>query len=248
MTDTFTSSPFVTAIEPITETDDEIRAFLADAEIPPLLPAIAYATGDVSLLRPELAPDPIMAAMPQGGLSDEQQAQARELALEALIRFRDGGCRVVPPPADEQLLTIMQYTVGGAEMREYLPLLEEGARVPRRGPARARLAQGRHRARRRLPRRDHRCRHVRPPRRTSVAAGGCPVRDPGEERRRRRHVAGEHVSRVSGRQPESQLQLRVPRSGTTGRCTSRPRTCCSTTCNGAPTSSGCASTCGSRRK
>ena len=125
MTDTFTSSPFVTAIEPITETDDEIRAFLADAEIPPLLPAIAYATGDVSLLRPELAPDPIMAAMPQGGLSDEQQAQARELALEALIRFRDGGCRAVPPPADEQLLAIMQYTVGGAEMREYLPLLEE---------------------------------------------------------------------------------------------------------------------------
>jgi hypothetical protein len=41
MTDTFTSSPFVTAIEPITETDDEIRAFLADAEVPPLLPAIA---------------------------------------------------------------------------------------------------------------------------------------------------------------------------------------------------------------
>jgi len=125
MTDTFTSSPFVTAIEPITETDDEIRAFLADAEIPPLLPAIAYATGDVSLLRPELAPDPIMAAMPQGGLSDEQQAQARELALEALIRFRDGGCRVVPPPADEQLLAIMEYTVGGEEMRDYLPLLEE---------------------------------------------------------------------------------------------------------------------------
>ena len=59
MTDTFTSSPFVTAIEPITETDDEIRAFLADAEVPPLLPAIAYATGDVSLLRPELAPDPL---------------------------------------------------------------------------------------------------------------------------------------------------------------------------------------------
>ena len=54
--DTFTSSPFVTAIEPITETDDEIRAFLADAEIPPLLPAIAYATGDMSLLSPSCGP------------------------------------------------------------------------------------------------------------------------------------------------------------------------------------------------
>ena len=86
MTDTFTSSPFVTAIEPITETDDEIRAFLADAEIPPLLPAIAYATGDVSLLRPELAPDPIMAAMPQGGLSVEQSARALRVSVDTVMR------------------------------------------------------------------------------------------------------------------------------------------------------------------
>ena len=57
-----------------------------------------------------------MVAMPQGGLTDEQQAQARELALEALVRFRDGGCRAAPPPADEQLLEIMEYAVGGAEM------------------------------------------------------------------------------------------------------------------------------------
>ena len=42
MNDGYTSSPFVAAIEPIDASDDEIRAFLADAEIPPLLPAIAY--------------------------------------------------------------------------------------------------------------------------------------------------------------------------------------------------------------
>ena len=35
----WTSSLFVAAIEPITETDDEIRQALQDAEIPPLLPA-----------------------------------------------------------------------------------------------------------------------------------------------------------------------------------------------------------------
>ena len=48
----FTSSPFVTAIEPISETDDEIRAFLEAAELPPLLPALAYLTGDMSLVGP----------------------------------------------------------------------------------------------------------------------------------------------------------------------------------------------------
>ncbi|MGH8977790.1 MAG: flavin-containing monooxygenase, partial [Acidimicrobiia bacterium] len=125
MTDTFTSSPFVAAIEPITETDDEIRAYLAEAEVPPLLPALAYATGDMSLLRPELRPDPLLSAMPQGGLSDEQLADARALALDVLVRFRDQGCRPASPPDDEQLLEMMQYTVGGAEMRAYLPLLEE---------------------------------------------------------------------------------------------------------------------------
>jgi 4-hydroxyacetophenone monooxygenase len=125
MTDVYASSPFVAAIEPITASDEEIRQALADAEVPPLLPALAYATGDLSLLREELRPDPLLMAMPQGGLSDEQLAQARELAFEALVRFRDAGSQPAPVPSDEQLLHIMEYAVGGAEMRPYLPLLEE---------------------------------------------------------------------------------------------------------------------------
>ena len=63
--------------------------------------------------------------MPQGGLSDDQQAQVRALALDALVRFRDSGCRPAPLPDDAQLLQIMEFAVGGADMAEYLPLLEE---------------------------------------------------------------------------------------------------------------------------
>src|SRR5687767_13417836 len=96
----FTSSPFVREIGAITESDDELREILEEAEIPPLLPALAYVTGDMSLLRDDLRPDPLMLALPQGGLSDEQQARARELALETLIRFRDGGCQPAPLPSD----------------------------------------------------------------------------------------------------------------------------------------------------
>ena len=126
MTDTaFTSSPFVTAIEPITETDDEIGAILEQAELPPLLPALAYVTGDMSLLKEELRPQPLLSALPQGGLFDDQQAQVRALALDALIRFRDNGCRPAPLPDDAQLLRIMEFAVGGADMADYLPLLEE---------------------------------------------------------------------------------------------------------------------------
>jgi 4-hydroxyacetophenone monooxygenase len=121
----FSSSPFVGAIEPITESDDEIRGLLAEAEVPPLLPALAYATGDLSLLHEHLRPDPILFTLPHGGFTDEQKAEVRELALEALIRFRDGGCRPAPPPSDGDVLRIMEYAVGGADMSAYLPLLEE---------------------------------------------------------------------------------------------------------------------------
>src|SRR4051812_18775658 len=121
----WTASPFVGAIEPITESNDEIEAFLAEAEVPPLLPALAYVTGDLSLLREEFRPNPALLLMPQGGLNQEQQAGARQLALETLIRYRDGGCQTAPLPSDDDLLLIMEYCVGGSGMRDYLPLLEE---------------------------------------------------------------------------------------------------------------------------
>jgi 4-hydroxyacetophenone monooxygenase len=122
----YTSSPFVAAIEPITETDDEIRAYLEEAELPPLLPALAYATGDLSLLRDDLRPDPLLfGAMPQGGLTEAQQAEVRRLALETLTRYRDGGCVPAAPPGDADLLRIMEFAVGGADMGAYLPLVEE---------------------------------------------------------------------------------------------------------------------------
>jgi 4-hydroxyacetophenone monooxygenase len=121
----------------ITATDDELRAILAGAEIPPLLPALAYLTGDPSLLREELRPDPLALGMPQGGLGEDQQARARELALETLGRYRDGGCRPAPTPSDADVLRMMEFAVGGSGMAPYLTLLEEElahGRVDRRAP------------------------------------------------------------------------------------------------------------------
>jgi 4-hydroxyacetophenone monooxygenase len=122
----FTSSPFVAEIAPIVETDAEIRAYLDDAEVPPLLPALAYLTGDLSLLRDGLRPDALTLGLPQGGLTEAQQAEARELALEVLVRFRENGCRPAAPPSQAEILQIMEHAVGGgADMAAYLPLLEE---------------------------------------------------------------------------------------------------------------------------
>ena len=122
---TASPSPFLHGVVPITETDDEIRAALEQAELPPLLPALAYLTGDLTLLRPELQPDPLLLSMPQGGLTDDQQATIRATALRVLAHYRDGGCRPAPPPSDAQLQQILEFVVGGAAMGEYLPLLEE---------------------------------------------------------------------------------------------------------------------------
>ena len=91
---TASPSPFLHGVVPITETDDEIRTALEQAELPPLLPALAYLTGDLSLLAPHLRPDPLLMSMPQGGLTDEQQAEIRVTALRVLGAYRDGGCRL----------------------------------------------------------------------------------------------------------------------------------------------------------
>ncbi|HEX4865115.1 MAG TPA: NAD(P)-binding protein [Acidimicrobiales bacterium] len=118
---------FIDVVAPITATDDEIRSHLATAAIPPLLPALAYATGDLSLLRQELRPDPTLLRTSQAGLSSDQQARVRDLAFEALVRFRDNGSRVEPPPTEEELLRIIGHAVGetDASMTPYLPLVEE---------------------------------------------------------------------------------------------------------------------------
>jgi 4-hydroxyacetophenone monooxygenase len=119
------SNPFVAPVEPVTASDEALRALLAHAELPPLLPALAYATGDMTLLRDELRPDPALFSLPDAGLTNDQSEAIRNLALQALSRFRDAGSTPAPAPSDDDLLRIMVHAVGGGDMSPYLPLLEE---------------------------------------------------------------------------------------------------------------------------
>jgi 4-hydroxyacetophenone monooxygenase len=112
-------------VEPLPKNDDEIRAALADATIGALLPALAYITGDPALLRADLRPDPNQMLDPQGGLSPQQQETARELALDALVRFRDGGAQPAPAPDDDALRAMVEFATGGAAPARYLPLFQE---------------------------------------------------------------------------------------------------------------------------
>lgn len=112
-------------IEPIVVGDDELRAALEVADLPALLPALAHVTGDLSLLRPELRIDPLLMGEPQGGLTEEQQASIRSLALETLGAFRDGDGTAAPMPTGPDLATILGFMAGGAEIDDYLPMMRE---------------------------------------------------------------------------------------------------------------------------
>jgi len=118
-------NPFLEAIEPFFESDERLAAILEHAELPALLPALAYATGDLSVLRQEFRADPLLATLPGGGLTPDQAIGIKKLALEHLIRFRDGGCRQAPIPSEGDVLRIMEFAAGSDEMAPYLPLLVE---------------------------------------------------------------------------------------------------------------------------
>ena len=138
----FTSSPFVGEIEPIVESDDEIRAALAEAEMPPLLPALAYLTGDLSLLRDGLRPDPITA----GDAAGRAERRAAGRGPGAGARVPDPlPRRWLPPRAAAVRRTIsceiMEFAVGGADMAAVPPPARRGAVDPRRRPARARAGR-----------------------------------------------------------------------------------------------------------
>ncbi len=113
------------AVEPITADDDAIRKALDDAFLPSLLPALAQATGDFSLLRPELAPATMSPAVPQAGLTPEQQSEARDLAFTAIKGLRDTDRTAPERPVQDDVRTIFEWMTKTPATEEYVTLLVE---------------------------------------------------------------------------------------------------------------------------
>ena len=101
---------------PITESDEQLRAFVAAAELPVLLVSLAAALRDASILEPELVPPlPPMGAYLErhGGMSAEQQERARELGFEGLKRLRDEGVTSVDVLPADLVDQILDWFTGG---------------------------------------------------------------------------------------------------------------------------------------
>lgn len=115
---------FNQAIKPIDVDNEALRRHLEAAETPALLMTIAHIIRDPSVLREDLRPAAALLDT-QGGLSEEQQAEIREVALSVLMRYRDGGEEAASsgPPA-ELLRRIIGWAVAdGAQ--ELVSLLGE---------------------------------------------------------------------------------------------------------------------------
>ncbi|ARZ66348.1 NAD(P)/FAD-dependent oxidoreductase [Streptomyces sp. HU2014] len=119
-------------LKPITVDDDALRAHLESAEVPALLMTVAHLTGDLSVLREDLRAAGWLFA-PQGGLSAEQRAAARETAFGALVRYRQAGSVPPPPPDRETLRRISGWAMGG-DTEDVLPLLAEEIVLPGQDP------------------------------------------------------------------------------------------------------------------
>lgn len=117
---------------PIDADDAHLRAVINETEIPPLLAALALATGDFEILRESLRPPlPPMAARiePQGGMSADALEEAREVAFEALKHLRDNGATGLVDIDRDGLLKAMQFLTKEAG-DEYLPLLTHELGLP----------------------------------------------------------------------------------------------------------------------
>ncbi|MEH0060031.1 NAD(P)/FAD-dependent oxidoreductase, partial [Auritidibacter ignavus] len=105
--------------------DSTIAAMVAQAEMPPLLAALALATGDPELLREDLVPPlPPMGAtiQPHGGMSDKALEDARQIATGAIASLRDSGDPSRDEPTDEVITRVMAYLTKGAS-EDHKPLL-----------------------------------------------------------------------------------------------------------------------------
>ncbi len=122
----FTTMSFKPSISPITESDEELERLLSDpgVELPPLLPSIAFATGDLSFIPPDIHLDPSKTLEEQGGLTPDEQSIIRVRALEGLKQLRDN-TNIKPVTRNEDLRTIMSWACGTNLEGSYLQMMME---------------------------------------------------------------------------------------------------------------------------
>lgn len=105
--------------------DAEIARALEDASIPTLMMSMIHMSGDASLLDGTIRPAGIFINEYQGYMSEEDKATVRAQALQVIRAFRDGGCKLPPPPSAETIHRMMNFIVAGEVPEDYVPMMLE---------------------------------------------------------------------------------------------------------------------------
>ena len=104
--------------------DEALGRMLRGVPLPPLLAALAQATGDLSILSDELRPDPSRLHEPQGGMSGDQRAAARRVAVDAIRVLAETGSAEALTDHDA-LRRMTTFVLGESVSDAYIPLLME---------------------------------------------------------------------------------------------------------------------------
>jgi 4-hydroxyacetophenone monooxygenase len=111
---------------PIIADDATISAALQEAYLPLLMVTLVHLTGDASILRGDIRPDPTFATFlgdPQGGISEAHQAAIRRQALDVLKAYRAGARHLPPPPSEETVREMIGFILGQPLAQEYVDFL-----------------------------------------------------------------------------------------------------------------------------
>jgi 4-hydroxyacetophenone monooxygenase len=104
----------------MTTSIEALRSALEQTDPCAILPALAAATGDLSLLEEDLRPSDAVFADPPGGYEEERLARVRELAIRGLEHLANGSAH--PVTSDEDLLRIMSWLVPDPDLRAHVGL------------------------------------------------------------------------------------------------------------------------------
>jgi 4-hydroxyacetophenone monooxygenase len=115
----------VAVVDPIAESDSQIREALESASIPALMASMVHLTGDASLLDGPVRPQRAVLGESQGFLTQEQKASVRSHALAALVAYRDRGATLPHQPDGPTIRRMMSFVVGEEVPDEYVPMMLE---------------------------------------------------------------------------------------------------------------------------
>ena len=102
---------------PFDDSDEVIRAAIADASVPALLMSMVHMTGDLGLLDELPKPFMLIAMDLQGAMSEPDKQVVRERAYEVIRDYRDRGC---PPPfvPDVEQMRVMFHVMSAGQVTE----------------------------------------------------------------------------------------------------------------------------------